>query len=128
MLSGTCGLGAGAASLAAGLLALDVASGVTTISDTSYDTEFIDMQLAWVAVVLVAAAAALSWVGGLVAAVLASIPQWWAMARAVARYDESGWSDGLEVLGYLYPILFTLVSLGTAFVGAALGRRRRHDQ
>lgn len=112
------------------LAALAVASGATLRagSDTSYDTEFVDgavLQLAWLVVPLLGTAAASSVRAALIGTAGVSVTQFWAMAETVDRYRESGWSDGLEVLGYLFPITLTVVSLGAVLLGWLLGSRSR---
>ena len=112
------------------LVALGVASGARPRpgSDTSYDTEFIDMavlHLSWLLAPLLGVTASLSARVALLGVVGVAVSQFWAMAETVDRYQESGWSDGLEVLGYLFPITLTLVSLGAVLVGWLVGRRRR---
>lgn len=117
------------------LVALAVASGATLQpgSDTSYDTEFIDplvLQLSWVVAPLLGLAAFFSARVALLGLALVAVSQFWAMTETVARYDESGWSDGLEVLGYLFPIALTVVAVGCVAIGGFVGRRsrRRQDQ
>ena len=115
------------------LVALAVASGETLLpgSGSSYDTEFIDMsvlQISWVVVPLLGAAAASSARIALVGAAAMAVSQFLAMAETVRRYEESGWADGLEVLGYLFPITLTVVTLGAVLVGWLVGRRSRRGQ
>lgn len=115
------------------LVALAVASGATLRagSDTSYDTEFIDMavlQLSWLTVPVLGLAAYFSVRVALVGTVGVAVSQFWAMAETVQRYDESGWADGLEVLGYWFPIALTVVALGAVLLGWLLGSRSRRAQ
>lgn len=126
-----------AASVVIALVALSVASGETLLpgSTNSYDTEFIDMtvmQLSWVVVPLLGFAAASSAPIALLGTAGMSVSQFLAMAETVRRYEESGWADGLEVLGYLFPIALTLATLVAVLVGWLLGRgaraQRRQDQ
>jgi hypothetical protein len=119
-----------AASVVIALVALAVASGDTLLpgSGSSYDTEFIDMavlQLSWVVVPLLGIAAASSVRVALLGTAAMAVSQFLAMAETVRRYEESGWADGLEVLGYLFPITLTVVTLGAVLVGWRLGRRAR---
>lgn len=123
------------ASIAIVLVALAVASGARLRpgSDTSYDTEFIDMavmQVSWLTVPLLGVAAFFSARVALLGTIGVAVSQFWAMAEMVRRYDESGWGDGLEVLGYLFPITLTVVSVGAVLAGWLVGgrRRRRQDQ
>ena len=117
------------------LVALAVASGARLQpgSDSSYDTEFVDMgvlQLSWFVVPLLGVAAASSVRVALLGTTAVSVTQFLAMAETVHRYRESGWGDGLEVLGYLFPIALTAVALVAVLVGWLVGRasRRRQDQ
>jgi hypothetical protein len=119
-----------AASTVVVLVALAVASGATLQpgSDTSYDTEFIDfpvLQLSWLVAPVLGVAAYFSVSVALVGVLGVAVSQFLAMAETVRRYDESGWSDGLEVLGYLFPISLTVVLLGCVLVGGLVGRWRR---
>lgn len=58
-----------------------------------------------------------------------AVPQWFAQDEVVARYDESGWGDGLEVLGYALPLGVLVLGGVVVLVGGLVGRaRRRHDQ
>src|SRR5690606_30874958 len=91
------------------VLALDRADGAVLLEPggTSYSTEFIDpgfWNAAWLMVPLAGVAAAL-WVwGGVLTVVLAALAHTVAATITIQRYDASGWSDGLEVLSYLWPI------------------------
>jgi hypothetical protein len=123
--------GATAGSYAVGAWALAAASGVTHLSGSSYSTEFIDGRTNLLAVALLAcvylAARQNLWTGlaataGLVAG------QWWAMAICVQRYSDSGWGDGLEVLGFGYPILLGLVGLVVTGVVRLVERGKRRAE
>lgn len=124
---------AAAVSVATVLVALAVASGDTLVpgSDSSHDTEFIDMsvlQISWVVVPLLGIAARSSARVALLGTAAMALSQFLAMAETVRRYEESGWADGLEVLGYLFPITLTVVTLGAVLVGWLVGRRSRRGQ
>jgi hypothetical protein len=117
------------------LVALAVASGVTLRPEpeTCCNTEFIDeavLQLSWLVVPLLGVAAASSARVALLGTTGVAVTQFLAMAETVHRYRESGWSDGLEVLGFLFPIALTVVALGAVLVGWLVGSRsrRRQDQ
>jgi hypothetical protein len=115
------------------LVALAVASGDTLLpgSETSHSTEFIDeavLQLSWLVVPVLAVAAASSVRVALLGTAAVAVTQFLAMAETVHRYRESGWGDGLEVLGYLFPIALTVVTLGAVLVGWLVGRRSRRGQ
>jgi hypothetical protein len=119
-----------AASTVIVIVALAVASGATLQpgSDTSYDTEFVDwplLQLSWLVAPLLGVAACFGARVALVGTAGVAVSQFAAMAETVQRYDESGWGDGLEVLGYAFPVSVTVVSLGFVLVGGLVGRRRR---
>ncbi|GAA5146861.1 hypothetical protein GCM10023340_18410 [Nocardioides marinquilinus] len=110
--------------------ALDAADGAVRVSpgSTSYRTEFIDtgiqLPASVVAVVLVVVAGWFSWrVAGLgLAGVVAAL--WWGASVTVRRYEDSGWSDGLEVFAFVVPILAAVFgALGLAVLVAARGRR-----
>jgi hypothetical protein len=115
------------------LIALTVPSGATLLprSDSSYGTEFIDMgvlQISWVVVPLLGVAAGSSARVALLGTAAMAVSQFLGMAETVRRYEDSGWSDGLEVLGYLFPITLTVVTLGAVLVGWLVGRRSRRGQ
>jgi len=96
------------------LIALHEAPGATLVSGTTYDTEFIHSGwygLTVIGLALVVATAALSGGWGLGAVVVTVAAQWYAAAETVARYQESGWGDGLEVFAYLAPIGWAIVGL-----------------
>lgn len=121
------------ASVAIALLALDLAAGVTRVRGRCCETEFIDattLGLLWLLAPVVALAAVSSWRLALLGVVGVVVPQWLAMVEVMDRYAESGWGDGLEVLGFLVPIQAALVG-AVAVVGGALvgqGVRRRQDR
>ncbi|MFI5426846.1 hypothetical protein [Aeromicrobium sp. UC242_57] len=103
-----------AGSFGVGAWALAAASGVTRLTDTDYDTEFLDSGitlLVYPLLVLVFLATRKHVLAGLVATVGLVAGQTWAMTVCVNRYADSGWSDGLEVLGYILPISLGLFGL-----------------
>ena len=117
------------ASTAIVLVALAVASGAQPRpgSGTSYDTEFVDMavlHLSWLLAPLLGVTAFFSARVALLGVAGVAISQFLAMAETVHRYDESEWSDGLQVLGYLFPIAVTACCLGSVAIGWLVGRRR----
>lgn len=123
---------AAAASVAIALVALERAAGVTRTRGGCCDAEFIDattLGVLWLLHPVLALAAAWSWRLALLGVLAVVGPQWLAMGEVMDRYAESGWSDGLEVFGYLVPIQTALVGVVAVMVGALLGGgvRRRSD-
>lgn len=121
-----------AASTAVALVALDLASGVTRPRGRCCQTEFIDTRTLgwlWLLYPLVALAAAWSWRLALLGVPGLAVPQWLAINAVMDRYDESGWGDGLEVLGYLLPIQTAVIGTVAVMVGSSVGSglRRRRD-
>lgn len=118
--------------------ALATAEGVTPVPGgpgQTYDTEFIEDGLyvatAVVAVGLVGLAARCWRPAAAAGLVGAEAALFWGGSETVARYVESGWSDGLEVFVYMVPgtagivgfiLLATLPARGAS---ADHGRRRR---
>ena len=104
-------------------LALATAQGVTPVGDDAYDTEFISAWwwLAWVLLPVPVGTARRRPRAAALQAVALLLPQFVAAAVCVSRYRSSGWSDGLEGLAFLHPVLLTAVTCGLA----ALRRRRR---
>jgi hypothetical protein len=93
------------------VLALATAEGVIQVPDglgQTYDNEFIEFGLyvatAVVSVGLVGLAAWWSWPPAAVGWVGTVGALWWGGSETVRRYDEGGWSDGLEVLVYIVPV------------------------
>jgi hypothetical protein len=110
------------ASAAVAVLALGTARGVTRLSDVDYRTEFISPWW-WLAFLLapVPARTVRRRPGTAAVQTLALVvPQFGAAAVCVGRYADSGWSDGLEGLAYLHPLLLTVVTVALA---AAVRRR-----
>lgn len=114
------------------VLALRTAGGVTYLGGDSYRTEFANPKwwaagfLLFVPVYLVARRhPALAFIS-----VIAALgPQVVLPVVVVHRYVVTGWADGLESLGYLYPILMSPVFSAAAVAGAVVGKRkqRAHD-
>ena len=117
------------ASTAIVLVALDLATGEQVRRDgTCCDVEFLEyrvLQLTWLLFPLVGVAAWFSVRGALVAVIGMTVPQWLAQHEVVARYDRSGWGDGLEVLGYAVPLGVLVLAVVMVVVGGLLGRARR---
>lgn len=115
------------------VLALDRADGAVLLEPggSSYATEFIDTgfwNAAWLLVPLAGVAAAL-WVwSGVLAVVLTTIAHTVAATITIQRYDAGGWSDGLEVLSYLWPIGHVLLGGGAVLAGTVIGRAHRRAQ
>ena len=94
------------ASIVIVLVALEVATGATPQpgSTTSYSTEYMDMGFYALIVVfpfVLGVAAAYSVGFALLGAAGVFAVSWWAMYESNERLAAAGWSDGLEVLGYL---------------------------
>lgn len=109
------------------VLALRMASGVTRPRGQCCTTEFIDGTISstvWLAVPVVGAVAYFSARAALLATVGVVVPTLLAMHTAVERYAETGWGDGLEVLGYLQPIGVALACLFAVFLGWVVARPR----
>lgn len=121
------------ASVAIALVALDLATGVTRPRGRCCRTEFIDrrtLELLWLLHPLLGLTAALSWRLAMLGVSGVAVPQWLAMREVVERYADSGWGDGLEVLGYLMPIQTAFFGSVAVFLGALIGgaaRRRRRE-
>lgn len=116
-----------AGSFGLGALALATASGVTQLTDTDYDTEFLNGKVLWLVYLLLGGVylATRKYVlAGFAAAVGLAAGQTWATTVCVSRYHESGWSDGLEILGYLVPILFGVYALIVVLVTWLVRRPR----
>ncbi len=110
-----------ALSAAIAVLALGTARGVTALGGGSYETEFITAWywLAWLLIPVPALAARWRPHAALAHTVALVLPQFVAATVCVARYRSSGWSDGLEVLIFVHPILLTVVTV------AVVDARRR---
>lgn len=112
---------------AASLAALSVAYGERLVSGSSYSTEFIHMPtyaLTLLAVPLVGLAAYHRWWAGVGGAVGAAGVAFAAMIETMRRYADSGWSDGLEVLGFIAPVGLTFFLAMAVVAGALVGLRR----
>jgi hypothetical protein len=117
-------LGVLALSVAVAFLALATARGVVPLGDDLYGTEFVSgwWWLAFLLAPLPAVMARRRSATAVVAAAALVVPHYIAAAVCVARYRDSGWGDGLEVLSFLHPVLLTVVAFGLV---AALNRRAR---
>ncbi|CCH87815.1 membrane protein of unknown function [Modestobacter italicus] len=118
-------LGIGLLSTAVAVLALTTARGVVQENAITYSTEFISGWW-WLAFLLAPLPAALvrrRIATATVAAVALVLPQFIAAAVCVARYRASGWSDGLEGLSYLHPVLLLLATGAACGLTAAVSRR-----
>ena len=117
-----------AGSVGIAVAALHLAAGVTRARGGCCETEFIDgttLHLLWLLYPLVAVAAYWSWSTALVGVAGLAVPQWLAMNEVMERYAETGWGDGLEVLGYLLPVQVAVLASAAVLLGAWAGRRRR---
>lgn len=116
---------AAAASVALAVVALDLASGVTRPRGRCCRTEFIDsrtLDLLWLLYPLLALAAAWSWRVASLGVPGLALPHWVAMNEVMDRYAESGWGDGLEVLGYLFPIQVAVIGAFSVLLGSLVGQ------
>ena len=116
---------AAAASVVVAVVALDLASGVTRPRGRCCRTEFIDtgtLGFLWLLYPLLALAAASSWRLALLGVPGLALPQWLAMNEVMDRYAESGWGDGLEVLGYVFPIQVAVVGAFSVLLGSLVGQ------
>jgi hypothetical protein len=111
-----------ALSVGVAVLALATADGVTPLGDDAYRIEFASAWwwLAWLLVPIPALTARRRPRGAALQAAALVLPQFVAAAVCVSRYRSSGWSDGLEGLAFLQPVLLTVVTCGLV----ALLRRR----
>jgi hypothetical protein len=113
------------------VLSLQTASGITYLGGTSYQTEFANPAW-WIAgFLLFIPVCVASWrhprlAPGYVIAALG--PQVVLPAVVVHRYAVTGWDDGLEALGYLYPILMLPLFFAAAALGSVLGKRRQRTE
>ena len=103
-----------AVSTAVAVLALVTARGVTPLGDGRYDTEFITAWcwLSWLLVPVPVTTARRSAAIALAQTVALVAPQFVAVAVCASRYRFAGWSDGLEGLAYLHPVLLTALTGG----------------
>ncbi len=118
-------LAVGLAQATLAVLSLATASGVTYLGGSSYETEFAHPGWWWASLLLAVPVGLLSWWRPRIAAPLvlaAAVPQLALAHEVVQRYDESGWSDGLEVLAYVVAVFVVLVLAVAALAGALLGR------
>jgi hypothetical protein len=112
-------------------MALDAASGVVHVGPgPTLDTEFIDVPR-WLASLVLCIPL---WAFGrrwgrlapcLLAAVAASAAPFWAFNVMVDRYASSGWSQGLEYLGIIFPVFFSLCFVLTLAIASATSPRRQ---
>jgi hypothetical protein len=112
-------------------MALDAASGVVRIGPgPTFDTEFVDGAW-WLANLVLCVplwAFGRQWwrpVPCLLAAVAVAAPSYWAFDVMLARYAASGWSQGLEYLGIIFPVGFSLCFILTLAMASASSPRRR---
>lgn len=118
----------GTAALATALatLSLGTAFGVVHLGGDAYATEF--AQPGWWAAgwLLVVPVGLLGWVRpGLapLGVLAAAVPPFVVAYVSEQRALDSGWSQGLDVFGYIYAAAMTLGFVGAACCGRSLGRR-----
>lgn len=116
-------------------LALERAAGAVLVdpATSSYETEFIHAgfwSTAFLLVPLLGVAAVLWWPVAVLGAALTVGIHTVAAAVTVHRYQESGWSDGLEVFSYAWPLGHAAFGGAAVLIGAAItaGRRRARDR
>jgi hypothetical protein len=119
--------------VSAGLVAasLYTASGITQLDAGSYHTEFANPVFWYCGFLLALPIGWAAWryprfAAGFVIAAL--VPQFVLPAIVVERYRTSGWGDGLEYLGYLFPMLMTTLFIAVAAGGYFLRREVRKDR
>jgi hypothetical protein len=109
------------------VLALQTAGGIRYLGGMSYQTEFANPRWWEAGFILFAPVFLASWRHPRFAAVYviaALAPQVVLPVVVAHRYAVTGWGDGLETLGYLFPILMAPLFSATAVLGAAAGKRR----
>jgi hypothetical protein len=101
-----------ALSVGVAVLALTTARGVTPLGDDVYATEFISAWwwLAWLLLPVPVATSRRRPRAAAAQTVALVLPQFVAAAVCVSRYRSSGWSDGLEELAFLHPVLLSVVT------------------
>jgi hypothetical protein len=113
------------------VLALGTAGGVTYLGGTSYRVEFANTGW-WEAGFLLSVPICLaSWRHPRLAAVYVVValgPQVVLPVVVAHRYAASGWGDGLEALGYVFPILMAPLFAAAAVLGVVIGRRTQRTQ
>ncbi len=112
-------------SVAATVLALVTASGVTPVGPDTYETEFADgalLAVNWATPVALAVAAWWWGVPAAVGVVAVGATTFAGTVVTVRRYADSGWGDGLEYLGFALPL--GLLVLGAVAVGVTVAVRR----
>jgi hypothetical protein len=115
---------------AAGLtfLALRNPPGAIPLGNDNYDTQFVNDAWVTASLLLAVPIFLISWVSGrlgVLAALTAGFCQFVIAEVTVQRYVDSGWSDGLEGLAYLYAFFVAAGFLVVALVAWFFGRRRR---
>ena len=115
-------------------LAWELAPGVVQVGPSDFRTDFLEprvMKLVWLLPLAVAGVSALDPRVGAVTGVAGLVPVTVAVHAEVEQYAVTGWGDGLEVLGYLLPVLLAVLCLALGVLGGLLGRglrRRRQGQ
>jgi len=113
------------------VLALGTADGVTYLGESSYRTEYANLWW-WEAGFLLSVPICLaSWRHPRLAAVYVVValgPQVVLPVVVAHRYAASGWGDGLEALGYVFPVLMTPLFSAAAVLGVVIGRRTQRTQ
>ena len=120
-------LAIGAFLVALGLtgLALKTASGATLIEGDNYNVEFIDRSISTfvlltLAPIWMAAMRSVVWAFVGVVGVTAAVT--WGVSVEVRLLAEGGWSIGLEIAGYLWPVAVFAMGCGAIVCGVALRR------
>ena len=109
-------------------LALHNAPGVISHSDINVDTDFTNDNWVTASLLLVVpiflTARVSGWFGS-AAALVAGFLQFVIADVTVERFVDSGWSDGLEGLAYVYALFVAMIFAAAALVGWFTTRRKR---
>lgn len=119
----TCGL-----SVLCGWLALHGVDGVQRVKGSTYSTGFVNGEwvvASWLLPVPICVVARLHPFIGVGAALLCSGVGIHVSLVTIDRYQESGWADGLESLGFVFALLAGAVTVICAVVAGLLGHRSR---
>ncbi len=111
-----------------GWLALHGVDGAQRVAGSTYSTEFVNGEwvlASWLLVVPICVVAWLHPLIGVATALLCSGIGIHVSLVTIDRYQESGWGDGLESLGFVFALLAGAVAVTCAAVSGLLGRRSR---
>jgi hypothetical protein len=112
-------------------IALAAASGAVRVGPgPTFDTEFIDVPWWFANLVLCIPV----WAFGrrwwrlapcVLALAVVAVPPFWAFGVMVDRYAASGWSQGLEYLGIIFPVFFGVLFMLTLALASMSSPRRQ---